>query len=353
VTVRMTAGALVLRSEHPQLSVRLHVRTLVVAAVLVVALAGTGGVALVVGDFHVPLADVVRSLAGRSLVPAHDYAVLDLRLPRFVTAVLVGAALAASGAVFQHLTRNPLGSPDVIGCTQGAATGALLVILVTGGGFAQLATGAIAGGLATAAFVLVMSWRRGLHGYRLVLIGIGLATMLLAANNFLLARANLERAQVAQAWLIGSLNARGWEYAGPLALALLVLLPPVVLLTRPLRLLDLGDDAATAFGVRTGRVRTGLLVLAAALASVATAAAGPVIFLALAAPQIATRLTRASGPIVVTSALTGALLLAVSDLAAQRLFAPTQLPVGIATGAVGGVYLGWLLASQWRSGGGE
>ncbi|MEQ4205506.1 iron chelate uptake ABC transporter family permease subunit [Actinopolymorpha sp. B9G3] len=348
--VRTSSGTLVLRSKRPQVSVRVHVRTLAVVAVLVAALTGIGAVALAVGDFHVPLADVVRSLNGTSLVPAYDYAVRDLRLPRFVTAVLVGAALAASGAVFQHLTRNPLGSPDVIGCTQGAATGALLVILVTGGGFTQLAFGAVAGGLATAAFVLVVSWRRGLHGYRLVLVGIGLAAMLLAVNNFLLARANLERAQVAQAWLIGSLNARGWEYAGPLALALAVLLPLVLVLTRALRLLDLGDEAARAFGVRTGRVRAGLLVLSTALASVATAAAGPVIFLALAAPQIAKRLTRATGPIVVTSALTGALLLAISDLAAQRLFAPTQLPVGIATGAVGGVYLGLLLATQWRSG---
>jgi iron-siderophore transport system permease protein len=223
----------------------------------------------------------------------------------------------------------------------------LLVILVIGGGIGRLAIGAVVGGVAAAVAVLGLSHRRSLHGYRLVLIGIGIGSTLLALNNFLLTRANLETAQVAQAWLIGSLNARGWEYVAPLTIALAILLPPTVLCGRWLTMMELGDDAATALGVPTRRARIMLLLLAAGMAAVATAAAGPVIFLALAAPQIARRITGAAGPVVLTSALAGALLLAVSDLAAQRLFEP-QLPVGIATGAVGGVYLAWLLIRRWR-----
>ena len=342
-------STLVLRTTTPALSVRLPTRTAAASVAVVLAIGAVGCYALASGDFQVPVTDVVRSLAGTAAPPI-EYVVQDLRLPRLLTGLLVGAALAASGAVFQSLTRNPLGSPDVIGCTQGAATGALLVILVIGGGFVQLASGAVLGGLAAAAFVLGLSRRRGLAGQRLVLVGIGLGAMLLAANNFLLSRANLERAVVAQAWLVGSLNARGWEYVAPLAIALALLLPPTVLLVRSLAMLELGDEAATALGVGADRVRMAAFVLATGLACVATAAAGPVIFVALAAPQIARRLTGASGPVVLTSAFTGALLLAASDLAAQRVFAPTQLPVGVATGAIGGCYLVWLLAVQWRSG---
>jgi iron complex transport system permease protein len=342
-------GALVVRTTIPDWSVRVPVRTAVVAAVLVLAVAAVGAYVLATGDIQLPLGDVLRGVAGTADPPI-EYVVRDLRLPRLLTGLLVGAALAASGAVFQSLTRNPLGSPDVLGCTQGAAAGALLVILVVGGGLTQLVTGAMIGGLATAGFVLALTRRRGLSGHRLVLVGIGLGAMLLAANNFLLSRANLERAVVAQAWLVGSLNARGWEYVGPLAIALAVLLPSTVLLVRPLASLEFGDEVATAVGVRTEAVRWALLVLGTVLACVATAAAGPVVFVALAAPQIAKRMTRAPGPVVLTSALTGALLLAASDLAAQRVFAPTQLPVGVATGALGGCYLVWLLASQWRSG---
>jgi iron complex transport system permease protein len=337
----------ILRTRRPELSARVHVRTAATAVASLLAIGAVAAFTLSTGGFPVPLGEVVRTLLTDG-DPAYEYIVADVRLPRLVTALLVGAALAAAGAVFQSLTRNPLGSPDVIGCTQGAATGALLVILVVGGGIVQLAAGAVAGGVLAALIVLGLSHRRSLHGYRLVLIGIGLGATLLAANNFLLTRANLEKAQIAQAWLVGSLNARGWEYVGPLAVALALLLPPTVLLGRWLSVMELGDEAATALGIPTDRARTALLLMAACLAAVATAAAGPVIFLALAAPQIARRVARAPGPVVLTSALVGALLLAVSDLAAQRLFEP-QLPVGIATGAVGGVYLAWLLARQWRS----
>lgn len=345
-TIEEPTRGVVLRAAS--LSLRFDARTVAVASGLMLAIVAVTAVALSVGEYPVALPDVVKALFSESTRPI-EYVVMESRLPRVLTALLVGAALATSGAVFQSLTRNPLGSPDVIGCTQGAAAGALLVILVIGGGVVHLTIGAMAGGIASTLIVVALSYRNSLHGYRLVLVGIGLSTILLAANNFLLTRANLDRAQVAQAWLIGSVNVRGWEYVLPMSVAVAILLPLILVLSRAMATLELGDDVASALGIGTRKTRLALIMLAAILAAAATAAAGPVTFVALAAPQIARRLTRASGPVVLTSALTGALLLAASDQAAQRLFSPIQLPVGIATGAVGGVYLAWLLAMQWRS----
>ncbi len=189
-----------------------------------------------------------------------------------------------------------------------------------------------------------------MQGYRLILVGIGASAVLQAANSYLLTRSRVEDAQAAQLWITGSLNGRGWEQATPLGIGLAVLLPVLLVAGRSLTLLDLGDDAARALGVDVGRTRALVLVLATALTALAAMAAGPIAFVALAAPQVARRLTGAVGAGLVTAGLTGALMLLVSDLAAQRVFAPTQLPVGVVTGAVGGLYLAWLLVSQWRRG---
>ncbi len=150
--------------------------------------------------------------------------------------------------------------------------------------------------------------------------------------------------------LVGPLNGRTWTYVQVLGVALLVLIPPLLALGRRLRMLEMGDESAHALGVRVGRSRLLLVFLAVAVCAVATAATGPVAFVALAAPQIARRLTGAAGLPLVPAMVTGALLLVLSDLVAQRLPTPAQLPVGVVTGAVGGVYLAWLLTVQWRKG---
>jgi iron complex transport system permease protein len=147
--------------------------------------------------------------------------------------------------------------------------------------------------------------------------------------------------------MIGSVNGRGWEHVWPVAAALAVLVPAALLLARPLAMLELGDDAARALGVSAERSRLALIFVAVGLTAVATASTGPIAFVALAAPQIARRLTRSSAPGLVAAALMGALLLVTSDLAAQRLLS-IDLPVGVMTGALGGVYLCWLLRRGWR-----
>ncbi|WSJ71756.1 iron chelate uptake ABC transporter family permease subunit [Kitasatospora sp. NBC_01250] len=301
------------------------------------------------GDYPIGPAEVLRALTGGGS-PAEDFIVNELRLPRVVTALLVGAALALSGALFQSLVRNPLGSPDVLGVTQGAATGALLVV-VAGGSSLALAGGAVAGGVAAGAAVCALSWRGGLRSGQLVMVGIGAAAILTGVNGYLLTRTRLTDAARAVLWLTGSLDGRGWGDALPLAVTL-ALLAPLVLVgcARALRLLELGDDLAAALGVRVQSLRLMLLAAAVLLCSLAAAAAGPVSFVALTAPQLARRTTRAPGPNLLASMCTGAALLVTADWTAQQLITDHQLPVGVVTGVLGGGYLVWLLAAERRAG---
>ncbi|GAA1402515.1 iron chelate uptake ABC transporter family permease subunit [Pseudonocardia kongjuensis] len=338
-----------LRTPGERIALRVLPRAVLVCAVLVAVLAATAVVGLTVGDFDVPPADVLAALRGEATGRAR-FIVTGLRLPRLLVAMLVGAALGVAGAIFQGLSRNPLGSPDIIGFTAGSATGALLVLLVGRGGTAGIAAGAVFGGFAAAVLVYLLSYRRGVSGFRLILVGIGVSAMLGGVNAYLVTRAQLRDAQAAQLWLTGSVNGRGWDHVTLIGLTVLVLLPFAVLLGRALPQLELGDEVARARGLVVERSRALLMLVGIGLTAVATAVAGPIAFVALAAPQIARRLTRTPGPGLVPAALTGAALLTVGDVAAQRIFAPVPIPVGVATAALGGIYLAWLLARQWRSG---
>ncbi|MEU6641181.1 iron chelate uptake ABC transporter family permease subunit [Saccharomonospora sp. NPDC046836] len=337
----------VLRTRRETLSLRLDARAVSVCLGLTVALLAVMAVTLTTGTYQLSIPDVLNAVIGQG-EGAADFIVNTLRLPRLLTALLVGAALAVSGAILQTLTANSLGSPDVIGFNSGAATGALLVIIVFGGGMLQVAAGALIGAITAAALIYLLAFTRGVQGVRFVLMGIAINALAVATNSYLITRANLYDALTAQAWLVGSVNSRGWEHVTAAALALAVLLPVALYHARSLSMMELGDDSAKALGVGVQRSRAVLIVVSVLLAAFATAAAGPIAFVALAAPQLARRLTRASAPGLVSSALLGALLLTAGDLAIQQLFPTAQLPVGTATGCIGGLYLIWLLASEWR-----
>ncbi|WP_431965593.1 FecCD family ABC transporter permease [Actinacidiphila sp. bgisy160] len=330
-------------------SVRLRPRAALVGAGCALLALAVGVLAIGTGDYPLAPGDVLRTLAGNG-APADDFIVNELRLPRVVTALLTGAALALAGAVFQSVVRNPLGSPDVLGFTQGATTGALVVV-VTGGGSTALACGAVTGGAVTGVLVYALAWRRGVHGRRLVLVGIGVSAILTGINGYLLTKGQLMDAARALLWMTGSLDGRGRRDCGPLLAAMAVLVPVVLLgCGRGLRIMEMGDDAAYALGVRVQRVRLVLLASAVLLASFAAAAAGPVAFVALTAPQLARRLTRTPGPNLLPSLCTGAVLMVAADWAAQSVFPGRQLPVGVVTGVLGGSYLVWLLATERKAG---
>ncbi|MEX5632982.1 FecCD family ABC transporter permease [Parafrankia sp. FMc2] len=342
-----TTRGWVFRDRGDRMSLRVDGRVVAVCTGLFAAILAASAVTMTTGDYHVSVGAVVDSILGRG-GSGTDFVVRTLRLPRLLTGIMVGAALAVSGAIFQTMTANPLGSPDIIGFTAGSSTGAVLVILVLHGTVYETSLGALLGGVATAVAIYLLSFRRGVAGPRLILVGIGMASMLTAVNSYLIARATLGDAITAQTWLLGSLNRRSWDNVRPLAIAMAVLLPVAFYLSRRLSMLAMGTDTARALGVPVERTRLALLGTGAALAACATAAAGPIGFVALAAPQLARHLTRTAGAGLLPAALLGALLVAAGDLAAQRAFAPSQLPVGVATNAVGGLYLVWLLSRQRR-----
>ncbi|MEV7289910.1 iron chelate uptake ABC transporter family permease subunit [Streptomyces sp. NPDC093252] len=338
-----------MRSARGAVSLRVDGRGLVVTVVLGGVALGMGVLLVGTGDFPIAVGEVLRTLAGRGDA-GQEFIVRELRLPRVLVGLLVGAALGLGGALFQSISRNPLGSPDVLGLGQGAAAGALITIVVLSGDAGQVTVGALVGGLATGAVIYLLSWQRGVHGYRLVLVGIGVSAVVTAVNGYLLTRADIVDATRAMVWMTGSLSGRGWDQVWPL-LALTVLLVPLVLVNgRALRMLEMGDDVAYALGVRVERVRLVLMVAAVLLVAGATAAAGPVAFVALTAPQLARRLTRSPGPNLVPSLGMGAALLVTADWASQRVFGADQLPVGVVTGVLGGGYLLWLLVTERRAG---
>ena len=335
--------------RHRSISLRFGFRPLIVAIGCALLAAVVAVVSIGSGDYPLSPGEVVTTLLGQgSRMDA--FIVNELRLPRVATALVVGIALGLSGAVFQALVRNPLGSPDVLGFTQGASAGALTVMLIAGGSGVAVASGAVAGGLLTGAVMLLVAGRAGAHGYRLVLVGIGLSAILTGVIGYLLTKAQIIDAAQATLWLTGSLDGRGWEDMLPLAVLLALMIPPLVLASRALVMLEMGDQSAGALGVPVGHLRMLLYVGSVLLVSFAAAAAGPVSFVALTAPHLAKRLTRAPGPNLFASATMGAALLVVADWVAQRAFSGHQLPVGVVTGLLGGGYLVWLLVMERKAG---
>ncbi|GAA1508482.1 iron chelate uptake ABC transporter family permease subunit [Nocardioides humi] len=324
-------------------------RYLLVCLTLVVLALVAGVAAVLVGEVQMSMSRLWVTIHGDGNT-LEQYLVFDSRLPRVVGAVVVGAALGLSGSIFQTVSRNPLGSPDVIGFETGASTGGLIALLVLGTGFAGASVGAVTGGVATAIVVYCLALTNGVDGLRLVLIGVGTGMLLLSVNSMLIVKANIYDAQSAGGWLVGTLAGAGWDELKWLALGIAVLGAAALGLSRALLLSELSDESAAGLGQRTGRVRLAAIVVGVLLSSLAVAAAGPIVFVALTAPQIARRLTGASGPNLLASALTGSLLLVLSDHAARELFQPRQVPVGVVTGFLGGIFLAWLLTREWRKG---
>lgn len=307
---------------------------------------------LTLGDVSVSVGQVLATIRGDGN-KLENLVVLDLRMPRAITAIFVGIALGASGAVSQTMTRNPLASPDILGITSGASLGAVAVIAWFGASIPAAWTGAaiplsaLGGGLITALIVYSLAWKRGVSDNRVIIVGIGVGAMAAALINWILILVREQDIQRAQIWLSGSLNGRSWTHVAVLAVVVPLLLFAVLAASRSLRALDFGDETAISLGVRVNGARITLAVLLVLLASFAVAAAGPIVFLALIAPQIALRLVGAATPPLVLSALVGAGVLLASDLVARLVF-PQELPVGIITGAVGAVFLMYLLASTRR-----
>lgn len=328
------------------LELPLRTRSIGVAVGVSLLVVVLGGLSLGLGTYSLGPGQVLDVFLGgdRGL---DRTVVLEWRLPRMLAAIILGGFLGVSGALFQTVTRNPLASPDILGLSNGAFTGMLLTLVVASAGWPLMTAGAVLGGLATAAVIWGLAHRGGVQGFRLIVIGIGVAAILASTNTWMLLQIELETAMFASAWGAGTLNG---VTAVPLAGAVacgVPLLFALVALTPRLRQLDLGDDVATATGARPALVRTLALLIAVLLVSAATAVIGPVAFIALAAPQVAKRLARTPYLSLTLSALVGALLLLASDLIAQHVL-PVGLPVGVVTVSVGGLYLVAMIIQEIR-----
>ena len=305
------------------------------------------------GDYPIGVVDVLRTLAGVG-EGSQRFIVLELRAPRVVVGALVGLALGVAGALFQTFARNPLASPDTLGITSGASAGAVAAIVLGGGTSAGSVLGglgiplaALLGALAAGLLLFALAWRAGVDGFRLVLVGIALWSVGTALTDWLLTNAEIYDAASAYVWITGSLNARTWDDALPLALALAVLLPLALAASRTLAVLQFGDDTARGLGVRLAPAQTAVVLLAVGLVAFAVSAAGPITFVALVVPQIAVRLCGGSRPPLLASGLLGALLVVGADLVTRTVL-PEALPVGILTAAIGAPYLLWLLVRGRR-----
>ena len=337
-------------------SIRYNLRVLLVATVLVVGTVAAMALHVAFGGTPMAYPDVLRALLGDDSNARTHLAVTEFRAPRMVAAVVVGACLAAAGAVTQTVARNPLASPDLLGVTAGASLGAVSVLVIAGGGHAGLSGLAATVGMPAAAFtagilsgiaVYLLSYRRGLDSYRLVLAGLGISGLAASLTTWILTLGDVTSAAQALTWMMGSLNGKDWETVQPMVASAAVLLLAAAASGRWLLLTSLGEDTAVGLGTRIGTVRLVVLGLAVLLASVATVTAGPVAFVALASPRIARTLTATVVPTVGVSALVGAIFVLLADtVSANALAAP--LPVGVATAVVGAPFLIHLILKYQR-----
>lgn len=324
------------------------VRALVVTTVLLSCAGACGVFALFTGSASIGVVEVFDALRGRG-DEFTTMVVVDWRAPRVLMALVLGAALALSGALFQNLTNNPLGSPDVIGFQTGSYTGALIVLLVLRGGALETLLGALAGGIVTAVAVFLLASKNGYaRGVRLIIVGIGVSAMLAAVNTWLLLTASVEDAIMASLWGAGNLSGTSWKQLMLVVSGTAVFIVGTAFLARPLQLTQMGIPFATALGQNVRVVQISAIIAGIGLTALATSTVGPISFIALAAPQIARRLVRSDGLALAPTAATGALLLILADTVAQRIYPTSPLPVGIVTVSIGGIYFLLLLLREGR-----
>ncbi|MFD6431546.1 iron ABC transporter permease [Streptomyces venezuelae] len=342
--VRDTAGA----AQPDRLRIRSRGVFIGTTVVLVAVLVGLTVAAVLVGDSKLLMGDVVNWAQGRAGQTVSF--VLDTRVPRVLAALCAGAALALAGTLVQAVTRNPLAEPGVLGVTNGAALGAvLLVTTVPAAGSWTIAGGAFAGAAVSAVLVFGLAAKGGFGQNRLVLVGFGVATGATAVISMLIILTDPFNATKALTWLGGSTYGRTLPDVVPLALVLAAGLTVAVVRRTELDLVSLDEDTPRMLGLNLSRGRFGFLVLSVLLSATAVAAAGTIGFVGLVAPHAARALVgRQHVRVVPVAVLLGAILVCVADLAGRTVIAPAQLGAGLMTAVIGTPYFLYLLVRSRR-----
>ena len=317
-------------------SVLITPRHVVVGLMLLALSLAVAVAALRLGKFTVTTQEVIDALQGqgRRIV---QIVIVKWKLPRILLGLVAGLALGVAGAVFQTITRNPLGSPDLIGFSTGAQTGILVSVLLLPGGMLSASLASFIGGAAVGMVTYLVSLRGGFTGLRFILVGIAISSMLISVNRWLLVRVDDDEGLGALKAITGTLGAARWPVVAPTSLAIALALALMLPVARHLRVVALGEQMATVLGSPTRRVVAVLILLGMVLVAVVTMAAGPIGFVALVAPHLARFLTGSPQPPLLVSGLTGSLLLAGADLLSQLVL--ESMPVSVVTNAVGGLYL--------------
>jgi len=326
---------------------RTRKRNLVIGLLLVILVA-LFLLTLMLGQSFTPPKDVVRVLLGENVQGA-SFTVGKLRLPRAVLSVLAGLSFGLGGVAFQLMLRNSLASPDIIGISSGASAAAVFAIVVLSLNGPIVSIFAVVAGLAVALAVYGLSFRNGVAGTRLILVGIGVSAMLESVIAYILSNAPAWSLQEAMRWLTGSVNGARLDQMLPLLIALIVLGGLLLSRSRDLEALRLGDDSAAALGTNVGRTRIVIIIAAVGMIAFATAVSGPIAFVAFLSGPIAARIIGSNGSLLVPSALIGAILVLAGDYCGQFLL-PGRYPVGVVTGVLGAPYLIYLIIRANRSG---
>lgn len=328
---------------RPAGSWALRPRAWALKGALALALLGLFWLSLLAGELWLSSGQAWRALAGGS--SADDamlaFLVIEVRLPRALAALLVGASLGLAGLLLQTLARNRLASPDVIGVHDGAVLALGAGLWFSGEALLGPWWQALAGALLTLALVLLCAGGVGRQGQRVLVVGLALAALARAGFELLLATVELTHSSALYSFSMGSLLASSYSQLGPISLALAAVLLLLLPWLPGLALLQLGESQAQLLGLNVGRHRAVLLVLAATLAGLAVSVAGPIGFVALLAPLLARRWL---GPLPLLGAsLSGAGLTLLADLLGRLLLAPVELPAGVLSSLLGGPLLLWLL----------
>lgn len=297
--------------------------------------------AIAVGSTPLPVAAILDAFAGGE--GPLSRIVIDLRLPRALLALLVGAGLGIVGCLLQTTTRNDLADPFLFGLSSGAAAGAVFVITVTGDllGVWTLPAAAFAGGMAASAIVLMLIARLGDRGpARLVLAGLAVSFLFLALTNYLVFAGDQRAAHSVLFWTLGGLGLARWDLLPVAVAGLAAILFFAILMHRNLDALLAGEDTAQTLGVDVVALRRNTFLVCAFATAAFVSISGVIGFVGLMVPHMARAL---GGPLhgrfIPLAALIGAALLLVSDIAARTLLAPQELPIGIVTTSVGALFV--------------
>ena len=345
----MTKQWLIIRPKVLPVSFHLNRRVPVILLILTLMTVVAMVLSVGYGEYPISPIDVVKTLLGIPTANG-DYAFIinTLRLPRTITAFLVGLGLAIAGTITQGITRNPLAAPGIIGVNAGATLAAVsLIILLPNAPVSLLPFAAFGGALTVSLLIYLLAWQGGSSPVRLILVGIGFSLIAGALTDIMITFGEINSVSQALVWLAGSVYGRSWSQVYSLIPWIIIFGLMALLLTRELNTLNLGDEVARGLGSRVEWQRGLLLLTAVALAGASVATAGAVGFVGLMSPHLGRQLVGASHEgLLPVSAMMGGMLVVVADLLGRVLFVPLELPCGIITAAIGAPYFVYLLISQ-------